>query len=109
VAGPPRQSLVDALELVKRRVVPLEEELMCAAIGIRVHQNGAAGQGIATGPADLLVIGFEAGRKRRVNDSTYIRLIDTHAERNRGVDDFKRAIEKSALHPVTMIGVEARV
>ena len=109
VAGPPRQRLMDALELVERRVVALEEELMRAAIGIGVHQDGAAGQAIATGAADLLVIGLEAGRKRRVNDGTNIRLIDAHAERNRGDDDFKRAIEKSALHPITLIGVEARV
>ena len=49
-----------ALEVAGWRVVFFEEELLQAAVGEAVEEDGAGGQAIAAGAADLLVVGFDA-------------------------------------------------
>src|ERR1700758_2456340 len=70
--GPSSQRLMNAFELVERGVIAFQKELMRAAVRIGMHQDGAAGQAIATGAADLLVVGLKARRKRGVDHGAYI-------------------------------------
>ena len=64
-----------AVNLVKQfdvRVVSLEEKIVGVAVGIGVHQDGAAGFAIATCAPDLLVVGFNAAGQRGVDDGADI-------------------------------------
>ena len=48
-----------ALEVGGWRVVSFEEEFLHPAVGEAVEEDGAGGQAVAAGAADLLVVGFD--------------------------------------------------
>ncbi len=45
------------------------------------------GQAVASRAADFLIIAFNALRQIEVNNETYVRFVDAHAERNSGNDN----------------------
>src|SRR6185437_9083188 len=50
------QAAIHAIQFIDRWIIALEEKLMHLAIRVGVEQNGAAGEPIAPGAANLLVI-----------------------------------------------------
>ena len=64
---------------------------MHLAVGVAVEQDGARGQAIAAGAADLLVVGFDGGGQGGVDDGADVGLVDAHAEGDGGDDDFELA------------------
>jgi hypothetical protein len=62
-------------------------------VGVGVHEDGAAGQAVASGAADLLVIAFEGAGQSGVDDGADIGFVDAHAEGDGGYD----AVELAGL------------
>ena len=89
---------MDALKLVERRVVALEEEVVRLAVGEGVQEDGAAGLAVASGAADLLVVALDGAGKRGVDDGADVGFVDAHAEGDGGDDDLELAGEEVALH-----------
>ena len=83
------------------------EEVVRAPVGIGVHQDGAAGLAVAAGAAYLLVIAFEAGGQRGVDDRAHVGLVDAHSEGDGGDDDFEASFEKLALDALAGLRVES--
>ena len=79
---------------------------MRAAVGVGVHQDGAAGRAIAAGAADLLVIRFQAARQRGVNHGAHVRFVDPHAEGDGGDHHLDAALEEFLLDALAVLGVE---
>ena len=67
---------------------------MHPAVGEAVEQDGAGGQAIASGAADLLVVGFEGGGQGDVDDGADVGLVDAHAEGDGRDDDCELAGEE---------------
>ncbi len=84
----------DAGEVFDGRVVALEEGLVDFAVGEAVEEDGAGGEAIAAGAADFLVIAFDGGGQRGVEDGADVGLVDAHAEGDGGDDDFELAGEE---------------
>ena len=57
---------------------------MRVAVGVGVHQDGAARLPVAARAPDLLVIRFQASRQRGVDHGADVGLIDAHAEGDGG-------------------------
>ena len=87
------QGFVDLLHGIDGRIVALEKEIVRPAVGVGVHEDGAAGLAVASGAADLLVVAFEGAGQRRVDDRADIGFVDAHAEGDGGDD----AIELAGL------------
>ena len=90
-------------------IVALEEEIVRAPVGVGVHQDRAARQPVAAGAADLLVVGLEAARQRRVDHGAHVGLVDAHAERDGRDHHLDAAVEELLLHALAVLRVEARV
>ncbi len=99
----------DAGELGGGGVVALEEEVVHLAVGEGVEEDGAGGQAVAAGAADLLVVGLDGGGEGGVDDGADVGLVDAHAEGDGGDDDFEFAGEEGGLDAVAGAGVEAGV
>ena len=56
-----------------------------------MEKNGATGQAVAAGAADLLVEGLDRCGQRGVDDGADVGLVDAHAEGDGGDDDFELA------------------
>ena len=78
------QGFVNLLNGVDRRVVALEEEIMCPDVCVGVHQDGAAGVAVTSSAADFLVVAFEGAGQSRVDDSPDIGFVDAHAKGDGG-------------------------
>ena len=78
----------------------LEEELLRFAVGEAVEQDGARRLAVASGAADLLVVGLDGAGKRDVDDGADVGLVDAHAEGDGGDDDLELAGEEVALDAV---------
>ena len=85
----------------------VEEELVNFAVGVAVEKDGAAGETVATGAADLLVEGFDGGGERGVDDGADVGLVDSHSEGDGGDDDFELSGLEVVLHALADAGVEA--
>jgi hypothetical protein len=72
-------------------------------------EDGAAGQAIASGAADLLVEGFERAGQRGVDDGADVGLVDAHAEGDGGDDDFELAGLEGVLDALADARFEAGV
>ncbi len=99
----------DAGEIGGGWVVALEEELVHLAVGVGVEQDGAGGEAVAAGAADLLVEGFDRGGESGVDDGADVGLVDAHAEGDGGDDDFERAGLEGGLDALAGGGFEAGV
>ena len=82
---------------------------MHLAVGVAVEEDGAGGQAIAAGAADLLVEGFDGGGERGVDDGADVGLVDAHAEGDGGDDDLELAGLEVALDALADAGLEAGV
>ncbi len=98
----------DAGELGGYGVVALEEEVVHLAVGEAVEEDGAGGQAVAAGAADLLVEGFDGGGQGVVDDGADVGLIDAHAEGDGGDDDLELAREELALDALARLGRRGR-
>ena len=85
----------DALEVVDGGVVFFEEELLEAAVGEAVEEDGAGGEAVATGAAYLLVVAFDGAGQGDVDDGADVGFVDAHAEGDGGDDDVERAERKA--------------
>ncbi len=103
------ECLEDALDVPDGRIVLFEQELLGAAIGEAVEEDGAGWLAIAAGAADLLVVGLDGARQGGVNDGANVSFIDTHAEGDGGDDDAEVPGKKGALDAVAGGWVEAGV
>ena len=56
------------------------------------------GSAVAAGAADLLVVGLQAARQRRVDDGADVRLVDAHAEGDRRDHHLDAARQELLLH-----------
>ena len=90
----------DAFEVGGGGVVFLEEELLEAAVGEAVEEDGAGGKAVATGAADLLVVGFDGAGEGDVDDGADVGFVDAHAEGDGGDDDVELAAKEGALDAV---------
>ena len=99
----------NAGELRGSRVVALEKELMHASIGEGVQQNGARGEAVAAGAANLLVEALDRCGQGEVENGADVGLIDAHAKGDGGDDDGELAAEKAALDTFAGGRVEAGV
>ena len=84
-----------ALALVD--IAGLDEPAQIHHIGDAVGHPGVGGQPVAAGAAGLLVIGFEVFRHVEMRDKADIGLVDAHAERDRGDDDYAFLAQKALL------------
>ncbi len=100
------QTAINAIKDVSRWIVAFEEKFMRLAVRIGVEQYGPAWQAIASGAANLLVIGFEAPGQRSVYDGAYIRLVDAHSESDGRHDGLQAALLKFALHRIAVLRIE---
>src|SRR5918999_1175754 len=64
---------------------------------------------VAPGAADLLVVGVERVRDRRVVDPPHVGLVDAHAERGGGGDGLQVAGHEPLLHGVALARAKAGV
>ena len=103
------EDLSDAGEVGGGRVVAVEEEVVHLAVGEAVEQDGAGGQAVAAGAADLLVEGFDGCGQGGVDDGADIGFVDAHAEGDGGDDDFELAGLEAALDALADGGFEAGV
>lgn len=62
---------------------------------VGVEEVAVGGFAVAAGPARLLVVALDRLGQRKVDDEAYIRLVDAHAEGDRGAHNL-RAITKSS-------------
>ena len=62
---------------------------MHLAVGEGVEQDGAGGLAVASGAADLLVVGLDGAGERGVDDGADVGFVDAHAEGDGGDDDFE--------------------
>src|SRR5262245_49819975 len=60
----------------------VQEVLMQLHVSPGIEQVAVAGQPIAPGSSDLLVPGLYIARHVAVNDESYVRFVDAHAERD---------------------------
>ena len=90
-------------------VVALEEEVVHLAVGEGVEEDGAGGLAVASGAADLLVVGLDGAGEGDVDDGADVGLVDAHAEGDGGYDYFEFADEEVALDSLAGGGVEAGV
>jgi hypothetical protein len=90
-------------------VVALEEEVVHLAVGEGVQEDGAGGEAVAAGSADLLVVGLDGAGEGDVDDGADVGLVDAHAEGDGGDDDLELAGEEVALDALAGGGVEAGV
>ena len=103
------QRFGDADQIGGGRVVALEEELVQLTVGIAVEEDGARGQAVAAGAADLLVEGLDGGGQRGVDDGAHIGLVDAHAEGDGGDDDGELAGLECGLHLLPDAGLKTGV
>ena len=103
------EDLRDAGEVGGGRVVTLEEKLVHLAIGVAVEEDGARWFSVASGAADLLVIGLDGGGQGGVDDGADIGFVDAHAEGDGGDDDFELAGLEGVLNALADGGLEAGV
>ena len=82
---------------------------MRVAVGIGLHQDGAAGQPIAAGAPDFLVVGLHAAGQRSVNHRADVGLVDAHAEGDGRDHHRDAALQKLLLHVLATLGVETGV
>ena len=82
---------------------------MHLAVGVGVEEDGAAGEAVASGSADLLVEGFDGAGEGDVDDGADVGLVDAHAEGDGGDDDFELSCEEAGLDAVAGGRVEAGV
>jgi hypothetical protein len=61
---------------------------------VAVQQPGLRGRAVPAGPPELLVVRVQRGRRIGVQHPAHVRLVDPHAERDRGHDDAGRAAEE---------------
>ena len=61
---------------------------------VPVQQPGLRGRAVPAGPPELLVVRVQRGRRIGVQHPAHVRLVDPHAERDRGHDDAGRAAEE---------------
>ena len=99
----------DAGELGDGGVVAVEKEVVHLAVGVRVEQDGAAGETVAAGAAYLLVILLDGAGERSVDNGADVGFVDAHAEGYRCDDYFKVAREEFALDAFAGAGVKAGV
>ena len=99
----------DASEFGGSGIVALEEEVVHLAVGVGVEEHGARGLAVASGAADLLVVGFDAAGKRGVDDGADVGFVDAHAEGDGGDDDLELAGEEVALDAFAHAGFETGV
>ncbi len=62
------------------RILVVDEHAAHADVAEAEQHMGFGGFAVAAGAADLLVIGFEAGRQIGVEDEAHIGFVDAHAE-----------------------------
>ncbi len=72
-------------------------------------QLAGAGASVAAGPADLLRVRLEPLRQVVVVDVADVRLVDAHAEGDRGDDDVVVGARPPFLHRDAIVGAHARV
>ena len=70
---------LDALLLVGR-VALLDLQAAQAHVVEAVERQRIGGRAVAAGAADLLVIGLDGFRQRRMGDEAHVGLVDAHAE-----------------------------
>ncbi len=78
-----------AFEIGGGRIVFFEEEFLQTAVGEAVEEDGAGGQAIAAGAADLLVVGLYRSGQSYVDYGADIGLVDAHAEGYGGYHDIQ--------------------
>jgi hypothetical protein len=61
---------------------------------IPVEQPGLRWRAVPAGPAELLVVPVERGRRVTVHHPAHVRLVDSHPERDRGRDDAGRPVHE---------------
>ena len=64
---------------------------------------------VASGPADLLIVGLDRAGRSEVDDGSDVSPVDAHAERVGGDDDLGAAVGKRALCVFSLDRREARV
>jgi len=64
---------------------------------------------IASCAADLLIVGLHGAGGGEVNHRPNVATVDAHAEGVGGHHDLKVAVLKLLLHPLPLLGAEARV
>ena len=101
--------LGDAGELGRWGVVALQEEVVHLAVGEGMQEDGAAGEAVAAGAADLLVVGLDGGGEGDVQDGPDVGLVDAHAEGDGGDHNLQLSREKAALDALAGGRVETRV
>ena len=74
-----------------------------------VQQPRLCGLTVATGAADLLVVGVERDRRVGVEHPAHVGLVDPHAERDRGRDDPRRAVQELRHRPAPRGGAQPGV
>ncbi len=82
---------------------------MHLAVGVGVEEHRSRRLPVASGAADLLVVGLDAAGKRGVDDGADVGLVDAHAEGDGGDDDIELAREEVALDAFADAGFEAGV
>jgi len=61
---------------------------------VAVEQTRVRWLTVPAGPPELLVVRIQRGRRVKVQHPAHVRLVDPHAERDRGRDDAGRAVEE---------------
>jgi hypothetical protein len=80
VLRPVRARLVDGADLVGRRIVLHQEELLHPLVVLQEQQRAVGILAVAAGAAGFLVIGFQVGGNLQVDHEAGVRLVDAHAE-----------------------------
>ena len=73
-------------------MIAVHEKFVGFSIRETVKEDRFCGKSIAAAAADFLIITFKRAGKRGVNHRPDVRLIDAHAEGDRGDDDVGRAV-----------------
>ncbi len=94
-------------ELVGRRIIPLQEEVVHLAVGEGVQKHGSGRIAVSPGSSDLLVVGFYRSGESGVDDAANVSLVDSHAKGDGGNNDLELAREEVALNPFAGRGIEA--
>ncbi len=99
----------DAGELGGGGVVALEEEVVHLAVGEGVEEDGAGGLAVASGAADLLVVGLDGAGERDVDDGADVGFVYAHAEGDGGDDDLELAGLEAMLDALADGGLQTGV
>ncbi len=73
---------------------------MRAPVRIRIKQNSTRRVTVTAGPADFLIITFEAAGQTGMNDGSDICFIDSHAKGNGCDDNLQLAGQKLPLNTI---------